>query len=128
MKYLFFICLLACLSCANNEAQENQTAISTNLLILDKDQFNKKLAETQTVQLIDVRTPEEYVAGSIPNSLNIDFYSDDFEKRMKALDKERPVFVYCKSGGRSGKTAKKLQKGGFKEVYDLKGGYTNWSK
>lgn len=98
------------------------------MLVLNKEQFNKKLASTPTAQLIDVRTPEEFAAGAIPNAINIDFYADDFDSKMLALKKDAPVFLYCKSGGRSGKTAKKLSKAYFKEVYDLKGGYSNWSK
>jgi len=129
MKYLLFAFLcFTLLSCSNNETQAERITASSKMLILNKDQFSKKIANTPNAQLIDVRTPEEVAAGKIENAVNIDFYADDFENKIMALNKEKPVLLYCKSGGRSGKTAKKLQNAGFKEIYDLDGGYTDWSK
>ncbi len=129
MKYSIYIVLcLILISCTNNEVNSSKTLLTTKMLVLNKDDFNKKLASTRNAQLIDVRTPEEFGAGSIPNAINIDFYSDDFEAKLLSLDKEKPVFVYCKSGGRSGKTAQKLATSLYTEVYDLKGGFSNWSK
>ena len=43
------------------------------------------------------------------------------------LDKEKPIAVYCKSGGRSGGASKLLLELGFKEIYDLEGGILNWN-
>ncbi|MEO1436628.1 MAG: rhodanese-like domain-containing protein, partial [Bacteroidota bacterium] len=76
------------------------------------------------LQLIDVRTPEEVAQGAIEGATNINFRASDFQEKILALDKEQPVLVYCKSGGRSGKTADLLVKQGFTKVYDLDGGYT----
>jgi len=78
------------------------------------------------VQLIDVRTPKEYKEGFIKDAVLMNFFADDFKKNITQLNTEKPVYVYCKSGGRSGKTAKMLKKIGFKTVYDLKGGYVAW--
>ena len=127
MKYLLYICsLLGFFTCTSN----NQSADTSSgkMMLLDNAQFNQKLAELPSAQLVDVRTPEEVAAGAIPSAINMDFFSNEFESKIKTLDKNRPVLVYCKSGGRSGKTAKRLNKMGFKEVYDLKGGFSSWSK
>lgn len=88
----------------------------------------KELLSAEGAQVIDVRTPGEVAQGAIEGATNFDFYEADFKDRMAGLDKEKPVLVYCKSGGRSGKTATMLKEMGFKEVYDLEGGYSNWPK
>ncbi|MFV0572277.1 MAG: rhodanese-like domain-containing protein [Xanthomarina gelatinilytica] len=62
-------------------------------------------------QIIDVRTPEEFQEGHIEGALNIDFYSEDFEKEFHKLDKEQPVYLYCRSGYRSNQSAKKKRNG-----------------
>lgn len=79
-----------------------------------------------TVQLVDVRTPEEYSEGHIEYAKNIDFFSEDFEDQFNKLDKNQPVYIYCKSGNRSGKAGKKLKDMGFHHIYDLKGGILNY--
>lgn len=78
------------------------------------------------VQLIDVRTPEEYQSGHIENAENIDFYSTSFNLEFNKLDKEQPVYIYCRSGSRSKQAAKKLSEMGFIEIYDLQGGFLNY--
>ena len=69
------------------------------------DEFEKLLSLTKNRQLIDVRTDEEFQSGHLKNALNIDINSSDFEPKIKALDKTKPVFVYCLSGGRSSSAA-----------------------
>ena len=76
--------------------------------------------------IVDVRTPEEYSEGKIGDAMNIDYYSADFKKQAEALDKTKPVLVYCRSGGRSGKSAEILEEMGFTEIYNLEGGYMGW--
>lgn len=104
--------------------QSEQTDGTVNKVVT-KSEF-KELLKKEDVQLIDVRTPEEYSAGHIGDAKNIDFYATDFKANMSKLDKEKPVLIYCKSGGRSGQTAEMLKELGFKEVYDLEGGYSGW--
>jgi len=109
---------------------ENKTpdAKDSSCQVLSLTDFKKVLEETSNPQLIDVRTPAEFSKGAIEGAKNIDFYGDDFlQKLTSGLDKNQPVFVYCKSGGRSGKTCGKLSENGFIKVYDLSGGYTAWS-
>lgn len=78
--------------------------------------------------LLDVRTDAEFASGHLKGATQIDFYRDDFEKAIAALDKNQPVFVYCRSGNRSGKAAKQMKAMGFKEVYNLEGGIGAWSR
>ena len=76
--------------------------------------------------LVDVRTNDEYNSGYIENSINIDYFSDDFSENVEKLDKNTPIVLYCRSGKRSSKSANKLSKLGFKEIYNLQGGILDW--
>ena len=78
------------------------------------------------VKLIDVRTPNEYNSGHIKNAINIDYYGEEFDLKLNKLDKSKPIVFYCKSGGRSSKSALKLIQNGFKEIYNLEGGIDKW--
>jgi rhodanese-related sulfurtransferase len=84
------------------------------------------LIEQKDVQLVDVRTPEEYKSGYINHSQNIDFNSPTFDEDVLKLDKNKPVLLYCRSGGRSAKCAEKLKAAGFVKIFDLEGGITKW--
>lgn len=87
----------------------------------------KTLTEGKNVQLIDVRTPHEFNSGHLPKAKNIDFFSGKSSSEFAKLNQDLPVYVYCKSGIRSGQTARKLAKMGFKEIYDLQGGILNYN-
>ena len=82
----------------------------------------------EKVQLIDVRTPEEFAAGHIEGAKNIDFKADDFQKKFADFSKDEPLYLYCRSGNRSGKAAKELAKLGFQNIVDLEGGYLSWQE
>ncbi len=89
-------------------------------------EFSQKLDQTKDAQLVDVRTPGEFRNGHLKSALNIDWKSDDFAEKAAALDKNKPVFLYCMSGPRSTAAAAKLQDMGFKTIYDMQGGMMKW--
>lgn len=93
---------------------------------LNASEFSKKISETQDAKIIDVRTPEEFEKGHLINALNYDWNGNNFDTEISSLDKSKPVFVYCLSGGRSGSAASKMRSDGFKEVYELEGGIIKW--
>ena len=95
--------------------------------ILPIDDFEKKYKETPNAQLIDVRTTGEYGGGHLPKAQNIDYKSADFTEKIQTLDKSKPVFLYCLSGGRSGEAMTILKQNGFNEVYNMGGGYLKWT-
>ena len=86
----------------------------------------QSILELEDVQLVDVRTPKEYDEIHIVNAQNIDFKSPTFDADISKLDKKKPVILYCKSGGRSAKCAKKMEEAGFEKIYDLNGGISKW--
>lgn len=88
--------------------------------------FKKAIDEGQSVQILDVRSDAEFGKSHLENAKHINVMEEGFvERSLEFLDKTRPVYVYCKSGGRSNLAAGKLQKAGFKTV-DMKGGITAW--
>jgi rhodanese-related sulfurtransferase len=118
-KLLFLLLVLSSISCT-------QTAVQAQSGKLNPAEFESILSKDKTVQLVDVRTPEEYAAGHIEGARLIDFYDTDFATRIGKLDKNKPVLVYCAAGGRSASAAEQLNKMGFKKVYDLAGGMRAW--
>ena len=88
--------------------------------------FDKKLQEGNA-QLVDVRTPEEYAEKHLKDAVNINFNADDFVDQIAKLDKTKPVFVYCLSGGRSAKASALISKKGFSQVYNMDGGILAWT-
>jgi thioredoxin 1 len=95
--------------------------------ILSIDEFEKKYSETPTAQLVDVRTSGEYGGGHLPKAQNVDFRSADFTQKVQTLDKTKPTFVYCLSGGRSAEAANIMRQNGFTNVYEMGGGYLKWT-
>lgn len=92
----------------------------------NSDEFRAAL-QSKKAQLIDVRTASEFNGGHINKAKNIDvFNAGAFEKECQKLNKEEPVYVYCRSGARSMTAAKKLAKMGFTQIVNLKGGYMAW--
>ncbi|MCM4168475.1 Thiosulfate sulfurtransferase GlpE [Arenibacter antarcticus] len=88
-------------------------------------QFNQELLDENAV-LIDVRTPEEFSAGHLDNSININWLASDFADKFKGIDRDKIIYVYCKVGGRSTKAQEKLQAMGYSKVVNLSGGYDTW--
>ncbi len=81
----------------------------------------------KNVQLVDVRTPGEYEAGHIDDAINIDIMNrETFAEKFAEFDKEKPIYIYCKLGGRSNKASKVLEELGFETIYDYSGGYGEW--
>ncbi len=89
------------------------------------EEFKKKI-ETTEGTILDVRTPGEWATGVIENATKINFYDADFKDQASKLDKNKPVYVYCKSGGRSGSAMEVLKEMGFSEIYNLSGGIGAW--
>lgn len=99
---------------------------SKNIEVISATEFSQKILATPKAQILDVRTSEEFESGHIDNAKNTDWFSADFEKSTANLDKTKPIFVYCKAGGRSAKASDKLAQLGFTQIYDLDGGFLKW--
>ena len=94
---------------------------------LGTDAFARMLENDNNAQLVDVRTQAEYAEGHLRGAANIDWQGPDFlSAATEALEKSRPVMVYCRSGRRSAAAAAALRDAGY-EVFNLKGGILAWA-
>jgi len=121
-KYLFFFLTVITVllnSCSNGKTQTTNTNLSAT-------EFAEKIYKNHEAPIVDVRTPEEFSKGHLQNALNYNWNGNDFQNQISTLDKSKPVFVYCLSGGRSSSAADKMRSDGFIEVYELSGGIMKW--
>lgn len=88
----------------------------------------KLMQQDQTIQILDVRTPEEVAGGVIGQPIVANYNANELAGAIAMLDKNKPVVVYCYAGGRSASAADELAKAGFKKIYDIKGGIRAWTE
>ena len=133
-KTIIAFVAISLFACGSTKVENSQSNDETNNLqqstSIAKDvtitEF-KKLIEKGGI-VVDVRTPNEYNAGHLENAININFYDPNFKTEIVKLDHSKTILVYCKSGGRSGKSMSIMKENGFKTVYNMLGGYSAWSK
>ena len=117
VKLTSIVCMLFSLFCCAQEPK---------FISYSPVEFEKLLKENPTIQLVDVRTPDEFAAGHIAMALLINVQASDFLKKADSLlDKSKPVAVYCRSGKRSKDAAGKLSIKGY-QVHELDTGYIGW--
>ena len=116
----FFFLLIGLMACSSASSQTKNLAI---------DDFVKTYKSTDKAVLLDVRTPGEWSQGKFESSKCINVMDQSFADQVSKLDKNTPLFVYCKVGGRSSKASSQLAKMGFKNVYNLtNAGYDDLAK
>lgn len=120
-KIALLFAMIAFVACQKNENLANQEIIE----VLQAKEFSAHI-ENKDVQLIDVRMKSEFEQGHIKGAKHHHIYDKDFAEQVSYLDKDTPVYVYCKAGSRSEEAALELQKMGFTKIYDLKGGISSW--
>lgn len=119
MKQLRLLVILLIIGISGCNSQNKQQTLAAT-------EFSKMLQETKEATLIDVRTAGEFAGGAIQGAKNVDYRSGNFESEIMKLDKNKPYFIYCLSGGRSSSAANFMRSNGFNEVYDLQGGIMAW--
>ncbi len=114
-----FFCALFLMACKGQTSEVIQPIKANELAQLD----------TKNIQLLDVRTSKEFADGHIDGAKNIDFFADSFtDEVLQNFDKNQPIYLYCRSGNRSAKAAKLLEKNGFIAIFEYQGGYIDWEK
>lgn len=137
MKRTFAIILFTGLislqyACSQSEQTTKETTVSaqpeeTIAENLNTEQFYEMM-QSQSGQIVDVRTPEEFATGHVPDAVNIDYRNPDFKKNLEQLDPDKTVFVYCASGNRSTQAMNAMKQDGFKIIYNHKGYFNDWVK
>ncbi len=123
--YFYFILGLFFVDCSSDTQKAPNLGVDGKVSLMT---FDEELKKVNSPQLIDVRTPAEFAKGHLEGAKNMNFNAATFENEINQLDKSQPTFIYCHSGGRSGKAYKKMKAQGFTKVYDMKGGYSAYSK
>ncbi|NNC81977.1 MAG: rhodanese-like domain-containing protein [Flavobacteriales bacterium] len=121
MQHILFIALIILSSSCSSQVQNDPSVRRVSQV-----EWKDLLSQEDDPLIIDVRTPEEFNGGHLDGAVNIDFRSPDFKERMLELDKERTLYLYCHSGGRSAKAMEMLRQEGFESVCELEGGYSQW--
>jgi rhodanese-related sulfurtransferase/TusA-related sulfurtransferase len=93
--------------------------------IINNDELEKKLEASENITVLDVRETAEYAFNHIPNSISIPL--GELEQRLGELDKEKEIFVVCRTGNRSDLAAQKLAEKGFTKVINVVPGMSQWT-
>jgi UPF0176 protein len=95
---------------------------------IDPKNWNKLITDKETL-VLDSRKPFEYEVGTFRKSVNPDVVNfREFPKYLNKLDKKKPIAMFCTGGIRCEKASVFLEKKGFKNVFQLKGGILNYLK
>ena len=123
--------LLAVLSLGFTSFAQTATATAVNNVVvtnLSTERFKAIIVNAKPGELIDLRTTDEMNKGFIKGAIQLDFLAKDAAKQIDKLDKTKPYYVYCAAGGRSSEAAEYMSKHGFKQVYNLEKGFSDWAK
>ncbi len=118
MKIIFALFIPFCLLIAGCSKHEPNRIGTT--------EFYNKMKELPQAAVLDVRTAQEFNKGYLPNAINIDWQEKNFDKGIENLDKNKPVLIYCLSGGRSSEAAQHMRQMGYTAVWELDGGIMKW--
>ena len=89
---------------------------------------HKMIQTMPNLVVIDVRESGEYLIGHLPKAISIPRGLLEFRIGYVTKDPNRPILIYCLTGGRAALAVKSLEKMGYKKVYNMKGGYKAWKK
>jgi rhodanese-related sulfurtransferase len=131
---LLFIVLVALSGCIGNKKSDETTI--TDIKGSEKNTYinvtvtqGKEMIDRGEVFILDVRAPDEYASGHIKNSTLLavqDIPAQELDIKLKEISKDRKILVYCRSGRRSVLASTILVDNGFSQVYNMKGGITEW--
>ena len=130
--FILIAVVLISLSCksdaSNSEVQEATTAnldtpLQNSVKNISAEETKTLVLDNPEIEILDVRTPEEYGTGHLKKSENVDFLGSEFLKNIENLDPNKTYLVYCAVGGRSSQAAQLMRKQGFNNVYNSKEGF-----
>ena len=99
-----------------------------NPVNLRSSDFFQKISSDENAVVVDVRTPQEFSDGHIPNSVLIDIYDPTFQSKILELDRTKNYYIYCRSGNRSYHAGVFMLSEGFTSVQHLKEGIISWTE
>jgi phage shock protein E len=84
------------------------------------------IARMPDLTVLDVRTPEEFMAGHLPGAVLLPVSDVDQDAVTLVKDHNAPVLVYCKAGKRSAIAVASLKAQGYTRLWDMTGGIVAW--
>ncbi len=102
------------------------TAYSANVSNIGQQEL--LVADSNNVAIIDVRTPEEFQQGHVPNAINVPLSKIIGDPTVLTFSKEKIIVLYCRSGYRAGKAAEALEEDGYQNLRHLEGDMRGWLK
>ncbi|MDI9861137.1 MULTISPECIES: rhodanese-like domain-containing protein [Flectobacillus] len=121
MRPLFILYFISCATFLTGCVVEENLNVSPH-------EFADIVKNNPDIQIIDVRTPQEWKEGKVTSAKCIDYFDPDILEKIESLDRDKPVLLYCATGGRSSEIAELLKEYGFKKIYNLRGGYKDLLK
>jgi phage shock protein E len=112
------MCICACIAIANAGAQRDISVKSADSLIRN----------TKNILILDVRTPEEYRLGHIPDAISFDYYDSKFIDSISSLPHDAVILVYSRSGKRSSEALDILGNLRYSRIHNMLGGFLAWKK
>jgi len=96
---------------------------------ISAEQLENVIAEKgiSSINLLDVRTPDEFHGGHIPGAKNVNIMGPTFSNYIENLDKDATYYVYCASGNRSKTACSTMASRGFKNVFNVRFGIMAWN-
>ena len=92
----------------------------------DVHRVKNKLNNSEEFYLVDVREDSEWVEGNIPCSIHIGKGVIERDITRLIPNKESEIVLYCQGGFRSALAGESIQKMGYKNVFSMSGGYSDW--
>ena len=94
---------------------------------LSQDKWTENQKSESESKILDVRTPEEFIEGHIPNAELLDIRSpQEFMNKVNDLEVSNSYYIYCRSGARSAQACHILKQKGIFNCYNLLGGIIKW--
>ena len=113
-------------ACSSQSAAETVAAAQAAGITRVGPQAFAEVLARPGVEIIDVRTPEEFAEGHIDGAVNIPVQSADFTERISQLDPAVTYAVYCRSGNRSRPAVAAMRDAGITEIVELESGTKGW--
>ena len=122
MKKLIPILLSALMFAGCAGTSNNQTNTYRQITV---DEAVTMMAQETGYIILDVRRPDEFAAGHIPNAINVPNETIGTAEIPELPDKDQLIMVYCRSGRRSKEASEKLVKLGYTNIVEF-GGILDW--
>jgi rhodanese-related sulfurtransferase len=100
----------------------------TNVTVGKAQKLIKERAGKPDFVILDVRTPEEFAEGHLGGAVNLDVQSREFEKGLRALDRNKSYLVYCRTGNRSRRATLAMEALGFRSIFHMNEGIVKWKQ